>query len=289
MLRDKYVASLVCLELGFSMGIFDFLFRRSRPPPIAVAHSADAARPGVDHFGDRRAVRDLQWRQLLQGLEHPYELVPGARAQAEFEAAQVLGRMQGFSPLIIEPGLYTPISAEPMSLNDGEMRTPAEYFASRAHEFAQEMDGLALFDHVNEVAPKDATRRLSVLDMLSETRPASPYAEVAIVRMPCAESWKIPLFVHVGPPFDQSGEKTACEEVGIEKEWYERFGAELCCIGRRIWQFRVTRPPRDHAEAVELLRQHYLYSWAWDDYDEATIENGAAALRVDTYWMFVWV
>jgi hypothetical protein len=150
-------------------------------------------------------------------------------------------------------------------------------------------DGLALFNNVSEIAPKRAAQRLSVLDMLSETRLRSPYSEVAILRLPCAERWKIPLFVHVGPPFDQSGKRTNAEEVGIEKEWYERFGAELCCIGCRSWQFRVTRPPRDHAEAVELLRQHYLYSWMDDAYQETLIDDAAAELRIDTYWMFVWI
>jgi hypothetical protein len=108
------------------------------------------------------------------------------------------------------------------------------------------------------------------------------------VRLPCAESWKIPLFVPFLPPSYLSGEKTTAEEVGIEKEWHERFGAELCYVGGRTWQFRVTRPPRDHAEAVELLRQHYLYSWVDGAYDREHIENGAAALRVDSYWMFFW-
>ncbi|WP_442894241.1 DUF4253 domain-containing protein [Bradyrhizobium sp. AZCC 1693] len=66
------------------------------------------------------------------------------------------------------------------------------------------------------------------------------------------------------------------------------FGAELCCIGDRSWQFRVTRPPRDHGEAVKLLRQHYLYAWQDDAYEQETIENSAAALRVSTHWMFFW-
>ena len=95
----------------------------------------------------------------------------------------------------------------------------------------------------------------------------------------------IPLFVPVVPPDNSRSEG---EEIGIQKQWYERFGAELCCIGDRSWQFRVTRPPRDHDETIELLRQHYLYAWLDDAYEQETIENSAAALRVSTHWMFFW-
>ena len=66
-----------------------------------------------------------------------------------------------------------------------------------------------------------------------------------------------------------------------------RAGAELCCVGPQSWQFRVARR-RKTSGTVQLLRQHYLYSWVDDGYDKDTIENGAAALRVDAYWLFFW-
>jgi hypothetical protein len=96
-------------------------------------------------------------------------------------------------------------------------------------------------DHVREVAPKHAAQRLLVLNRLSETRPFSLYFEVAILRLRCGESWKIPLFVHVGPPFDPSGEKINAEEVGIEKEWYEQFAGAAVFIA-------------DLADAEKLIR-----------------------------------
>jgi hypothetical protein len=262
------------------MGILDFLFRRPRSAVIATT-------PVADPVVARRAQRDLRWRQLLQDLAHPYELVSGTQAQAAFEAAQVLGRVEGFSPLIIQPGFDGWISAEPMSLKDSKVRMPSEFFAWRTRELAQDTHGLALFDDVEEVTSEDPSDQLHVVDFLSGTRPLSPYAEVAIVRLPCAEAWKIPLLVDVGSPSSDSG-ITRGEEIGIEKAWYERFGAELCSVGDRSWQFRVARPPRDHREAVELLREHYLYSWVDDAYHEETIETSAASLRLATYWMFFW-
>jgi hypothetical protein len=93
--------------------------------------------------------------------------------------------------------------------------------------------------------------------------------------------------VHIGAPLDQSP-PTTDEEIGIQKDWYERFGAELCCIGERSWQFSVARPPRDHREAVALLREHYLYSGTLGD-DKETIEKSAAELRTATYWPFFWM
>jgi Domain of unknown function (DUF4253) len=259
------------------MGILDFLFRRSAPVQMTLPAA-------VDRFADLREQRDLRWRRWLQNLEHPFELVPGARAQAAFEAARTLGRTQNFSPLIVQPGFDTPIRAEPISLKDSKVRIAEEYFEWRARELAADTDDLTLFDQVSEVE-QTAAEGLSMIDMLSETRPLSLHAEVAILRLPCAESWKIPLFVPVVPPDNSRSEG---EEIGIQKQWYERFGAELCCIGDRSWQFRVTRPPRDHDEAVELLRQHYLYAWLDDAYEQETIENSAAALQVSTHWMFFW-
>ena len=257
------------------MGILDFLFRRSRP----VQTTAPTV---VDHFAARRERRDLRWRQLLENVEQPYELVPGAQAETKFEAARVLGQTQKFCPLIIQPGFDAPIRSDPISLKNSNVRTPEEYFGWRAHGLVADTDwnGLALFEEVKEVEPT-AAQGLYMTDMLSPTRPVSLLAEVAILRLPCTESWKIPLFVPIG-------ERTCGEEIGIQKQWYERFGAELCSVGDRYWQFRVARPPRNDEEAVELLRQHYLYQWVDGAYDKEAIENGAAALRVATHWMFFW-
>jgi hypothetical protein len=262
------------------MGILDFLFRRQRPLPTSSA-------PLVDPFAARRERRDLQWQQLLQNIKHPFELVPGTQARAAFETAHALGRTQNFSPLIIQPGFDESVRSQPMSLKDSKVRTAEEYFERRARELAADTDDLALFDQVSEVEPKGVAGGLYAVDMLSGTRPLSLHAEVAILRLPCAESWKIPLFVPIGGPSDDSG-RTLGEEIGIQKQWYERFGAELCCVGHRSWQLRVSRPPTGHDETIGLLRQQYLYAWQDEAYDKETIENSAAALRVDTHWMFFW-
>jgi hypothetical protein len=262
------------------MGILNFLFRCPRPAPLAVP-------PAVDPFEDRRAQRDLQWRQLLQNVEHPCELVPGTQAQPAFEAAQALGRKEGFSPLIVQPGFNGRILTEPRSLKDNRVRMASEYFAWRADELAPDTDGLSLFDHVSEVAPIDDSDQIYVVDWMSGTTPLSDFAEVAILRLPCANCWEIPSLIDVGEPSSDS-RRTTGEEIGIEKDWHDRFGAELCCVGPRSWQFRVARPPRDHGEAVALLREHYLYSWVDGADDNETIENGAASLRVARHWMFFW-
>jgi Domain of unknown function (DUF4253) len=240
--------------------------------------------PVSDRFATRRERRDQRWPLWLKSLAHPFELVPGAEAGDAFEAARTRGQAEGFCPLIVQTGFDLPVRAKPISLKDSKVRTADEYFEWNARTFAENTDNLALFEAVEEVAPT-LPQGLYMIDMLSTTRPLSIYNEVAILRLPCAESWKIPLFLDVGPPASDSG-RSRGEEIGIQRQWYERFGAELYCIGERSWQFRVSRPPRSHAEAVDLLRQHYLYAWIDDAYDEETIANGAAQLRVDTHWMF---
>jgi hypothetical protein len=121
-------------------------------------------------------------------------------------------------------------------------------------------------------------------DLLSRQQPHPVFSEVAILRLPCVKSWKIPLYLDVGPS-DPAG-RSLGQEIGVQKHWYERFGAELCCAGDDFWQFRVARPTRDHAAAMELLREHYLYEWIDGAYEAEALANGAAQLRVDTHWRF---
>ena len=270
------------------MGILDFLFRRPRSAVIQPsAATQPAASVAPDRHLARRERRELEWRRVLQSIEYPFEIVPGAQAEAAFEAARTLGQQQNFSPLILQPGFDGPVRSHPTNLPDSEVGSADEYFARRARELAEETEDLALFDHVNEAEPQ-AAQGLSMIDLLSETRPFSVYSEVAILRLPCVETWKIPLFVPVGGPSDQL-DRDEGEEIGIQKLWHDRFGAELCCVGERSWQFRVALPPRSHDEAVKLLRQHYLYGWMWDSYQEEVIRNGAAGLMVDTHWQFFWL
>jgi hypothetical protein len=255
------------------MGLFDFLFRR---------HAPKAPRSVPDPFMQRRMDRDVKWRQLLQSLEHPFELVSGAAAQGAFEAARVRGREEGFCPLIVAPGFDGLIHREPVILDDSELVTPAEFFARRAGQFAQTLD---LFESVDEVEPPPGADLLSLIDCACA--PPTPYAEIALVRLPCAESWRIPAYVSFGAPLDQFG-NTLGEEISIEREWFDRFGAELCAVEDRLWSFRITRPPRDHHQAAELLRQHYLYSWPDDAYENEIIADSVASLRVSSYWTFGW-
>jgi len=238
-------------------------------------------------FATRRERRDRSWQRWLQSLEQPFDLVPGAEAGAAFEAAWTKSRGQGFTPLIIQPGFDAPVRAGPAPFDRDFDGAADEYFASRTRALAEAAEEFALFDDIPEVAPGPA-QSLSMTDLLSQTRPLSPYHEVAILRLPCAESWKIPLFLHIGGPADETERDTA-EEIDLQRQWFERFGAELCCVGERVWQFRVAHPPRNHRDAVELLRQHYLYAWVDDAYDQEIIEQSAAQLRVDTHWMFNWV
>jgi hypothetical protein len=173
---------------------------------------------------------------------------------------------------------------------DGETQMAQEYFKRRAADLAVGVD-LGIFDNVPEVSYGGQPAQLNLADWQCGTTPSSLYSEVALVRLPCEMSSQIPRFLaHFGAPLDQGGTLLE-EELAIEKEWYERFGAELCCVGYRSWQFRVARPLRFHHEAVELLRQRHLYSYEWFDgrYNREHIENGAAALRIDTYWQHGWV
>ncbi|MBR0951148.1 DUF4253 domain-containing protein [Bradyrhizobium canariense] len=273
------------------MGLFDFLFRRPSPVQAQISGVTTGTQPIMDHapaetdrLAEDRARRDQSWGRWLQSLKHRYDLVPGAEAEAAYEAARARGQVEGFCALIVQPGFDAPVRAKPIDLKDSKVRAADEYFATAAQARAEETDDLALFDGVEEVAPGFATG-LYLKDLLSSQRPIPPFNEVAILQVPCARSWMIPLYLHVGPPLDQS-DRSLGEEIGVERHWFDRFGAELCCVGDYSWQFRVARPARTHAEAVELLREHYLYDWLEGTYDAEAIAAGAANLRVETHWSF---
>jgi hypothetical protein len=222
----------------------------------------------------------------------PCSLHPPDRIEAELTRERELGRKQGFTPVIIAPGLWnsTEIAAAKRTRNaqqllaeDGAAYNAAfgrELLAGTLEAFA---DGLphnpdpALFDALQPVEAKPQGNGLQLLRKV---------AEAAIMRIPTTESHTIPVYLGWGGwnamvPSD-------LEICAVSRHWGETYGAELVAVGADALEFSVARKPADHAAAVQLLREHCCFAPDGLAFKKDELERAAALLRVADTWTFWW-
>jgi hypothetical protein len=140
----------------------------------------------------------------------PYELIPGAQAEAAYEMAREQGRAEGFVPVIITPDSFQPDLSREKLMAEAQrilsaVRPAEEFFAERRakserlpeddewRRVVAEAEAFALAGP--EPAPAYVDNRMSAL---SNTRGARPpfkrFDEVAVVRIPTSRSWEIPAY-----------------------------------------------------------------------------------------------
>ena len=273
------------------MGLSDFFGRLfgSGAPSTPPASAAGPAPQSEDAEWART------WEDQIKWLAYPFDLIPGADAEAAFLAAQERGRIEGFSPLVLAPG----VNLVPMMPRErliaaaqdilARVRPASEYFEERAQDSGDDEDeGLASF--FEGLQPREP----AVLDndnmhtphtaFDTATKTWGHHAEVALVRVPTPHSWEIPAyFLFGGWNFIATPEQM----VAVAKYWHERWGAEICGICLESLEFRVARKPASHEEAVALVREHYLFCSELE-FDQEFLEGLAAELRVMDYWLFWW-
>ena len=269
------------------MGLSDFfgrLFGSGAHVSPQVSPVAESAKPNIEEWA-------RTWEDQIKWLAYPFDLIPGRDAEAAFLAAQERGRVEGFSPLILAPGLnLVPnmprerlVAAAQNIL--ARVRPASEYFEERARR-SEDDEGVGLFDHLQPrelpVLRNDMHTPHDTFDSATKTFRYHP--EVALVRVPTPHSWEIPAyFLFGGWNFIATPEQM----VAVAKYWHERWGAEVCGICQESLEFRVARKPASHEESVALLREHYLFCSEME-LDEDGLEEMAADLRVMDYWFFWW-
>jgi hypothetical protein len=107
-----------------------------------------------------------------------------------------------------------------------------------------------------------------------------PHERVHIALIPTTDRTEIPAYLHWGG-------WNACPEphhhVAAARHWRDTYGAELVSMSHDIVEFRVTRRPKDRAEATALAHEHHDYSSEIEE-----LLPYAAELLVLDWWFFWW-
>jgi uncharacterized protein DUF4253 len=112
-----------------------------------------------------------------------------------------------------------------------------------------------------------------------------PWDQVAIVRVPAVSSDELPAY------FDWGGWNSVPSTemlVAVARHWKQTHGSELVAMGPDLLEFHVSRKPPDHAAAVSLLKEHYVFAPEGFEFDRELLEQAAAYLRANTSWVFWW-
>jgi hypothetical protein len=235
----------------------------------------------------------------------PYELVPGAQAEAAYEIAREQGRAEGFVPLIITPDSVLPdLSGEKLMAEAqrilSAVRPAEEFFAERRAKIERlpeddewrrvvaEAEAFALAKP--EPAPAYVDHRMSALtDMRGTTPPFARFDEAAVVRIPTSRSWEIPAYTlfsggAAGPEPEQM--------IAVARSWNEKYGADICAMGKPVTlEFRIARPPTDQREALMFMREQVVFcDGAMDEifYERSVFREEVTGLRHRKYLMCWW-
>jgi Domain of unknown function (DUF4253) len=109
--------------------------------------------------------------------------------------------------------------------------------------------------------------------------------EVAIMRIPTAHSYEVPIYLDWGGwnycPWP-------LEIAAVGRHWSKTHGAELVGIKPDGLEFTISRKPANHREAVALLKEHLGFAPASEALDREMAEELAAELLVLDSWFFWW-
>jgi hypothetical protein len=230
------------------------------------------------------------WQKALSDFGFSYWLATPGAIETEFLAEQKLGVEHGYSPiLVVARGTWnsTPISAERRTkralalISERHNANAGRAFLSAAMESIWDETDLALFDALCPVEVPSPPP--GILLLRHGWDGARPVDQVAIMRIPTASSAWIPAYLDWD---DWTGLPSPPDFAAVCQHWDEIHGARLVAMSADSLEFSVERPPRSHAEAVQLLKEHlvlesYRYSARYK-----FLEEGAALLMNRRSWLF---
>lgn len=107
------------------------------------------------------------------------------------------------------------------------------------------------------------------------------FAEIAITRLPTAESWRAPLYLGFG---GWNAAPKAAALAALAQRWHQLYGAQIACITEDTVEFAVARAPQGFEEAKRLALEHGLLEFD----NPYTLSKYIACIRGAPQWYFWW-
>ncbi|MFG1350401.1 DUF4253 domain-containing protein [Xanthobacter autotrophicus] len=274
-------------------------------------------KPTEDPQVAARIRQEADWQRLLADWPYPLRLVPGAQAAAVWQDEAAIGAREGFSPIIITPGTPqlpkepadeadTPIEA-PDAIVDAYVRSliyenwalkrpgvtsqfrnalPEEVAAALASNADYANGGAyayeaAAFENTTEIPPPPAEHL--TFESLRSHELNGPFPQLAITRLPVAESWRAALLFQFGGWNSAPGPK---EVAAFARRWKQLHGANIACITDDTLELAVEHPPTTFEAAKRLAQEHMLL--CGEGLADVDLNYYIATLRSRRSWFFWW-
>lgn len=274
-------------------------------------------KPADDPQVAARIRQEADWQRLLAGWPYPLRLIPGAEGAAAWQDEALIGAREGFSPIIITP--RTPQLPEvPTAEADTAIEAPDAivdaYVRSQIYEnWTRQRPGVTpLFRDAlpEEVAAAlasnadyakggaytyEAEASADIIEMppppaeplaFAAVNPLAlngPFPQVAITRLPVAESWRAALLFQFG---GWNATPRPEEVAAFARRWKRLHGADIACITEDTLEFAVERPPTTFEEAKRLAQEHVLF--CGEGFADVDMSDYIATLRSQRSWFFWW-
>ena len=232
-----------------------------------------------------------RWQKALSDFGYPYELVSGSKADEALSAAKIVGRHNGFVPVVIVPGHWNSVRIAPdeRAKHAREILQRPDLSAASGRQFLADRLLLACPNpaEFDDLKAKDSTvvSRGLLIVKRHPTEETAIWDEVAIVRVPAASSEELAVYLWWG---GWNAAPSPEMIVAVARYWKEAYGSELVGMGPDLLEFHASRKPPDHASAIALLKEHYGFAPDSFEFYVPFLEESAAYLRTNSSWGFWW-
>jgi len=209
----------------------------------------------------------------------------------KYEDLFILGKTEGFIPLIIVPNriLYESMESNiDLSYRDkqgyvndivekSKEINATKYLNSRIEEAKMLFEGWETYNEVDEFSGNEFDYGfLSTIDYGIE-----PLNKVVIAKIPTNKPWELAAWTPMGGWNECPSPEI---QVAVFKYWYEKYGAIPVAVHGDTWELFVEKPPSTYDNAVKLVWEHVAFcSDAAED-----INFEANWLINNNIWFFWW-
>jgi hypothetical protein len=198
----------------------------------------------------------------------PYELteVPGKDAVGKLEALRVLGRQEGFTPVLLGDGkdlesIYNQLKEQEKTKPEDILKKamtidPDKWMADRKKSdpetYGDQVIAIPETPDAGSSAPQPMQTLFADKDVLTGKFKAAVY----IAKIPAVPSWKVPAYLKWGgwnecPPPDV--------QAAISKRWFEKYQADIAAVTPDTVEYLVGAPPSGKDEVHQLALEQYLF------------------------------